>query len=123
LEHAVLLDPAVLTDDTVARADEDVWSWVHGTSALAELPDEAIMEAREGGLAGLGEIQVGEEFPHGDGGTGQEWAAYLAEPSHGPGEENPRNAVGEEEIEILLEKEAVTPRPECAALRGFLAIQ
>jgi hypothetical protein len=123
LEHTVLLDPAVLTDDTVAGADEDVCSWVHGTSALAELPDEAIMEAREGGLAGLGEIQVGKELPHGDGGTGQEWAAYLAEPPHHPGEENPGNAVGEQEVEILLEEQAVTPGPEGTALPGFLTIQ
>jgi hypothetical protein len=122
LINPILFHPAGLSDDAITWAHHDVRSRIDGTSAFAEFADEAIVEAGEVGSARFGKIEVSEELPCGDRSAGHDGIANLAEPAHPPCEEDPWDPVGEKEIEIFLQQQSVTKRPEDACLSHCTAL-
>ena len=89
-------------DDGVARADHDLRVGIGRAQARLELAGEAVVQALEFGLFGLGQIEIGKQPPAGDRGVADHRILDLAEPAHEPGQRRPRNAVGQQEVEVLL---------------------
>ena len=96
------VDRAAGADDGVARADQDVGRAVDRARAVLELADEAVVQAAELGLFGFAQIEVGEQPPERDREVADERLLDLAEPADELGRQPPRNAVGEQEIDVFL---------------------
>ena len=107
LEDLVSLHRATSSDDSVARADKDGRSGIDGARSRTQFAGEAIAKAFESGFPGIGEVEVGECFPDGDGESGQPGASEAGKPTHPLGGEATGNAVGEEEVEVFLQEESV----------------
>ena len=69
------------------------------------LADEAVAQALEVRLLGLAQIEIAEQAPDPDREVAHERLLDPAEPPHEAGGQTPRNAVGEEEVQILLLRE------------------
>ena len=76
-------------------------------STWPQRASEAVVQAAKVGVAGVGQVQVGEELPDGDGEAAHERVLDLAEPAHEAGQGDARDAVGEEEVEVFLVREPV----------------
>ena len=106
LEHATALHRAAGADDGVARAGEDGRVGVHRPRAGHERTREAVVQAREALLLRVAEVEVGEQPPDGNRQPRQQRAADLAEAPHRACERDARDAVGEQEVQVLLLEEA-----------------
>ncbi len=89
-------------DDGVTRADHDVRIELRRPQPRAEFPREAIMHTREAGLAGLAEVEIGEQPPAGDRQIPYQRVFDSAEPAHEARQRRPRDPVGQQEVEVLL---------------------
>jgi hypothetical protein len=74
-------------------------------SALLQFADEALVHAAEARGLGLAEIEPGEQPPQPDGRVADERLLDLAEPADEQRREPARNAVGQQEIEVLLREQ------------------
>lgn len=95
------LDPAGGADDCVARATQHMLGWIEHTRPGLELPCEAVMQTFEPALAGIAQIEVGEEPPHANHEPREKRTLYLAEPSDQAGRERSGNVIGQYEIELI----------------------
>ena len=91
-------------DDRVAGADQDGWIGVDRPGAVLELPGEALVHAAEIGFLRLRQIQIGKEPPQPDREVAHQRLLDPAEPAHELGQQPPGNAVGQQEIDVLLLK-------------------
>ena len=63
------------------------------------------MQAPEALLAGVAQVQVGEELPHGDGGITHPGDLDPAEPAHEARGGDAGNAVGEQEVDVFVHED------------------
>src|SRR5262249_4281227 len=89
-------------DDRVAGAHKHAGIPVDRPRAVLELPDEAVVHAAKLRVLGLAQVEVGEKTPDADGQVAHQRLLDAAEPPHEPGRQAPRNAVGQQEVEVLL---------------------
>ena len=99
-------DAAAGADDRVARADQDVRAAIDRARTLLEFAGEAIVHAAEMGLFRLPQIEVGKQPPHPDREVAHQRLFDAAEPADEPRSESARDAVGQEEIDVLLLEQA-----------------
>src|SRR5262249_20447794 len=95
------------SDDRIARADDEIWISVDRPRAVAQLAREAVVQAGELRLLRVGEVEVGGE----DAPVGVREAVVAADldpapPAHETRREPPRNAIGHEEVQVLVEEDA-----------------
>ena len=109
LEHVQPVDRAAGAQDGVAGAAQHLRVAVHHPGARLQFADEAVMHAVELGLAGFAQVQVAEQLPDPQRQIAHQWLADLAEPTHEAGEGDARNAIGQQEVQVLLLQDAVTP--------------
>ena len=81
--------------------------------AVLQLAGEAVVQARELGLLRLAQVEVGEQPPEPDRQVAHERLLDLAEPAHEPGRQPPRNAVGQQEIEVFLLEDLAISDADC----------
>ena len=86
---------------------------VDRTRAVLELADEAIVQACEFGLFRLAEIEVREQPPDRDRDIADQRLLDAAEPADELSRQPPRNAVGEQEINVLLLENSKDLSPHC----------
>ena len=89
-------------DDAIARTDQDRRVGVGWPQAGLELARKAVVQAFETHLARFGEIEIGKQPPAGDREIADKGLFDLAEPAHEPCQRRPRNAVGQEKIQVFL---------------------
>jgi hypothetical protein len=106
LEQPCAGDAAAGTDDGVARAGEQLRVGIHRPRAGHQIARETVVQAVEALLAGLAQVQIGEQAPHCDRGARQPGAADAAEAAHESREQDAWHPVGEQEVEVFLLKES-----------------
>src|ERR1700674_4123658 len=89
-------------DQTVAGTDEIGGARVDRASAVFQFPREALLQAFEVGGFCLAQVQVGEQAPHGDAGTANPGIFNAAPPAHETRHQTPRDAIAEQEVDVLL---------------------
>ena len=107
LKDALPLHDSALTHNRIAGTGEHAGGRVHGASARLQLPGEAVVDAGEVGFLGIAQVEHGEEFPRPERNVADEGLLDFAEPAHEAGHEQARDAVGEEEVKVLLLEDAV----------------
>jgi hypothetical protein len=80
---------------------------VDGTDAVLQLAGKARVQALEARFLGLAEVEVAEQAPQEDAGRGEPRLLDPAQPTHELREPAPRNAVGQEEIDVFLLDDAI----------------
>jgi hypothetical protein len=106
LQHLLAVEPAAGADDRVAGAGEYRRVRIDRARARLEFADEAVMQAGELRFLCLLQAQVGEAAPDPDRQRAHQRLLDLAEPAHEAGEQLPRNAVGQQEIDVFLLQDA-----------------
>jgi hypothetical protein len=71
------------------------------------------VQARELGLFRLGQIEVREQPPAGDGKIPHQRVLDLAEPAHEAGDRRPGNPVGQQEVNVFLLREGGDEAFDC----------
>ena len=99
-------DRAASADDGVARAHQDVRPAVDRARAVLELADEAIVHAAEARFLRLPQVEIGKEPPRADRQIAHQRLLDAAEPADELRDQPARNAVGEQEIDVLLLQDA-----------------
>ena len=102
LKKPVAVDPAAGADDRVARAGQDFGIRIERPRAVAQLANEAIVQAAEFRLASVGQVDVAEQPPDDDREVAHQRLLDAAEPAHEPRREAPWQPVGEQEVEPLM---------------------
>ena len=100
-------------DDAVARAGHDGGIGIGRAQAGTEFARKTIVQALEFGLLGLRQIEIGKQPPARDRGIAHKRVLDLAEPAHEARQRRPRDAVGQQEIQVLLLCEAGDQAPYC----------
>jgi hypothetical protein len=106
-------DPAVRADDAVGRAGHDGWIGIGRAQAGPQFARKTIVQAFEFGLFGFRQIEIGKQPPARDRGIADKGVLDLAEPAHEARHRRPRDAVGQQEIQILLLRETGDQAPDC----------
>jgi hypothetical protein len=123
LEHRRALHRAAGADDGVAGAQQGLRVRVQRPRAGLERAREAGLQAVEVLCLGLRQVEVGEQPPDGDRQPGQPRAADAADAAHQARQCLTRHAVGEQEVQVLLQQQAAVPgqrpRGRRAHWRGF----
>jgi hypothetical protein len=109
LPDLAVLHRAAGAHDGVAGAGQHGRVRIHRAGPVLQLAHKAVVQALEALLPGLAQVQLGEQPPHADGQARQQRAADLAEPAHRMGHRQARNPVGQQEVQIFLLQQAVTP--------------
>ena len=107
LEGLHALDRPEGADQTVAGAHQDAGIRIHRAYPRLQFPGEAFLEARKALVLRFAEVEVGEQAPQSDGDPCEQRVADAAQTSHRVGEQGSGNPVGQEEIQILLQQQAV----------------
>lgn len=97
-----VLNAAAGANDGITGGGERVWGGVNRTDAGFEFPDKTSVQGVKVCFTGFAQVQVAEKFPDGYGQFRDPWVANLAPPAHQPGQGDARDAVGEQEIQVLL---------------------
>jgi hypothetical protein len=71
------------------------------------------VQAPELGLFRLRQVEVGKQPPAGDRGIAHKGVLDLAEPAHEARQRRPRDAVGQQEIEVFLLGQGGDHPPDC----------
>jgi len=106
LDQHPVLDAAGSADDGVAGAGEDVRIGIDRTGPRLQFADEAVVHAGEGAFTCLGEVERAEPAPDRNREIPDEGLFDLAEPAHEEGERPARDAVGQQEVQVILLQEA-----------------
>ncbi len=99
-------DLAASSDDAVTGTHQRGLIQGHGPRAVLELARKALVQAAEVGGAGVAQVHIAEQPPQGDGRHADQRVLDLAQPAHQQSRKAPGNAVGEQEIDVLLLYEA-----------------
>ncbi len=102
LEQLGVGDGAEGADDAVAGARQHGRIGIERPQAGAQLPGETVVQAGEAGFPGLAEIEVRKQPPAGDRQVADPGMFDLAEPAHEVGQRRARDAVGQQEVDVLL---------------------
>ena len=89
-------------DNGIAGADDDVRVHIDRTRAILQRAGEAIMHASKSGLSRVAQIEIGKELPHEHRDIAHERLLDPAEPTHEAGQRAPGDAVGQQEVQLLL---------------------
>src|SRR6185312_14162951 len=100
-------------DDAIAWTDHDRGVGVRRTQARLELARKTVVQAFEFGFPGLRQVEIAEHPPAGDRGVPYKRILDLAEPAHEPGQRRARDAVGQQEVEVLLLRQRGDQAPRC----------
>jgi len=119
LEHLDAGQRAAGADDGVARAGEHVRRAVDRPRAGAQRAREALAHAPEGALRGGVQLQVAEQAPHRDRRTADQRMLDAAEPAHEAGERDAGDAVGQQEVQILLHQQRIAQTLEPGRARRW----
>jgi hypothetical protein len=103
----------VRADDGVAGADHDRWVGIGRPQPGAQLAGKAIVQALEAGLARLGEVEIGKQPPACNREIADLRLFDLAEPTHEPGQRRPRDAIGQEEVQVFLLRQGGDQASDC----------
>ena len=106
LDQLIPHDGTRAPDDGVAGTDQDGRIWVDGPRSDLQLADEAVVQAAKLGRRGVAQIDVGELAPQTERQITHPWILDPGEPPHELGEQAPRDAIGEQEVQVLLLEEA-----------------
>ena len=106
LKYRPLFDPPAGADQGIAGTREQGGIGLDRSRAILQPPREAVVQTPEPGLSRLAQIEVGEQPPQGDAGGAQPGLLDAADPPHELRRPAARNAVGEQEIEVFLLREA-----------------
>src|SRR5262245_27133334 len=107
-----VLDHSRRAHDAVARTDDDPRVRVHRARAVAQLADEAFVQAAKARGLRFVQIEVGEYAPGADREIAYQGLLDAAEPAHETRGEMARDAVGDEEIDVLLPENEVEEVPQ-----------
>src|SRR5579875_381934 len=113
LQEFSALDHSRGADDCVTRADQHRGVRIDGPGSFLEFANEAIMHAAKLGLFRFAEIKVAEHAPYADGEAAHQRLLDLAEPPHELSRQTPRNAVGQQEVQVLLMGDLRDKRSNC----------
>jgi hypothetical protein len=102
LEQRGAADCAAGADDRIAGAHQNVIAALDRAGAVPEFANEAIAKAFEPRLLGFAEIEVREYPPDGNGKIANQRLFDPTEPAHELRRQAARNAVGQQEVEVLL---------------------
>jgi hypothetical protein len=102
LEDPAVLHPPRRADDRVAGTDEDVRVGVDRPRPVLEPADEAVVQAAEARLPRVAQVQVGEQAPDAHRQVADERLLDPAEPADEARGQPPGDAVGEQEVDVLL---------------------
>src|SRR3974390_3086308 len=75
---------------------------IDGAGAILQFPGEASMQALELKGLGLAQVEVREQTPQGDAAVADPGVLDAAPPAHEARHETARNAIAEQEIDVLL---------------------
>jgi len=79
-----------------------------GREARFQLADEAVVQARRNvGFAGFAQVQVGKGFPDRHGQVAHPGVADAAPAAHEAGERDARHAVGEQKVQVFVERQTL----------------
>jgi glycosyltransferase involved in cell wall biosynthesis len=95
-------DRAARADDRVAGADEHAGILGDGPRAIAQRAHEAVVQAAEARLPGVRQVYVGEKTKERERRIAYDWLFDRAQAAHQAREQFARDAVGQQEIEIVL---------------------
>jgi len=95
-------DRAERADDGVARTGHDRGVRVGRTQAGLKFAGKTIMQAFERRLARLRQVEIGKQPPAADRQVADQGVLDLAEPPHEAGQRRPRDAIGQEKVQIFL---------------------
>ena len=118
LQQLGAADRAAGADDGVARACQHLRIGIDRPRAGLQLAREAGMQAREGLLPGVAEVEIGEQAPHRDRRPRHDRVLDLAEPAHPARREAPRDPVGQQEVDVLLVEDLRSSERRLMATRG-----
>ena len=105
LEELGALDPPAGADDGVAGADDNCGIRIDGRApSLSSRVKQSCMLLNLR-LLGLAEVEVREQPPQPDRRVADQRLLDLAEPAHELRQQAPRDAVGQQEVDVLLLKD------------------
>ncbi|EWS62277.1 hypothetical protein Y695_04496 [Hydrogenophaga sp. T4] len=102
------LDAAAGADDAVARAGQHTGTRVNRAQAGLEFADEAVVQAVKVRLSGFAQIEVGKSFPDRHRRVTHPGVADAAPPAHEARERDARHAVGQQEIQVFVQRQALS---------------
>ena len=98
---------AMRSHDAVTGAGQHIGSCIHRPGTGLEFAGEAIMQAVEPGFFCITQVQVGKSGPCRHGQLAYPRVADAAPPSHEVREADARHPVGQQEVEVLVEDDAL----------------
>ena len=113
LKQLGILDRAMRADNAVAWTDHDQGVGIGRTQPRLELAREAVVQTFEFGFFGFRQIEIRKHPPARDRSIPHQWILDLAEPSHEPRQRRPGNAVGQQEVQVLLLRQGGDQAPDC----------
>jgi hypothetical protein len=113
LKQLGVRDGAERADDGIARARHDLRIRVERAQAGPQFADKAIVQAGEIRLACFTEIELRKQPPASDREFAHQRVLDLAEPAHETRQSRPRDAVGQQEVQVFLLGQAGDQAPNC----------
>ena len=118
LQQLDAVDRAAGADDGVARACKHLRVVVDRPRARLQRTREAGVQALEGLLPGITEIEIGEQAPDRDRRPRHDGVLDLAEPAHPARREAPGDAVRQQEVDVLLVEDFQQFRTQAHGVTG-----
>jgi len=111
LQHLAVAHATARPHDRVARACEHLGVGVERACPVDQRAGEAVVQAAETGVPRVAEVEVGEELPHRDRHVAHQRLLDAAEPAEEARRRDARDAIREQEVQVLVQRECAHHAP------------